>query len=97
MILPIDNSVMRIVIMIGIIVTTIIIRTTTTTRRVIVMIIIIIIHHSMLDLLGIEFHHFFIYGILNIISWIISLKSLYGSTFFFIFYLIDFLYFIIQH
>jgi len=77
---------MEIVVMIVTIITIIII-IITTMRIVIVIIIMMIIYHSMLDLLGIEFHHFFMYVIFNIISWIISLKSLCDSTFFFSFYL----------
>ena len=54
---------------------------------IIVIIIIVIIHHSMLDLLKIEFHCFSIQGIFNLISQIIGLKSLSGSTFFLFFVL----------
>jgi len=42
----------------------------------------------MLDLLGIEFHYFFMYDIFSLITRFINLESLYDPTFFFIFCLI---------
>ena len=45
---------------------------------VLVTIIIVIIHHLMLDLLGIEFHYFSMFGIFDIIARITGLKSLHG-------------------
>jgi hypothetical protein len=44
-------------------------------------ILMVIIHHSMLDLLGIEFHHFSMYGISGLIFWVTSLKSVIGNSF----------------
>jgi len=45
-----------------------------------------IIHHSMLYLLRIEFYCFFMYDIFNLISHIISLKSLHDFLFYFLSY-----------
>jgi hypothetical protein len=44
-------------------------------KMMMMIVIILIIHHLTLDLLGIEFHHFSIYGIFGLITWIMSLKS----------------------
>lgn len=76
-----------IAIMIVIIVTMIIIKMII----LIVIVIILIIDHSTLDLLGVEFHYFSIYGISILITQVTCLKSLCGLTFFFIFFLIVFL------
>jgi hypothetical protein len=40
----------------------------------------VMIHHSILDLLGIESHCFFMYDISDLITKITILKSLLGST-----------------
>jgi hypothetical protein len=58
-------------------------------------IMIVIINRSMLDLLGIEFHHLFIYVISNLITQITCLKSLIGLTSFF--FALFFFYFIVQY
>jgi len=51
---------------------------------------VVIINHSMLDLLGIEFHHLFIYLISDLITQITGLKSLIGLTSLFFFALLFF-------
>jgi hypothetical protein len=54
-----------------------------TMKITIVIIITMIIHHSMLYLLGIEFHYFFMDDIFDLIFWIIGSKSLHGLTCFY--------------
>ena len=66
---------MTIAVMIVMIVTMIII-----TMKIIM---VVIINHSMLDLLGIEFHHLFIYVFSDLITQITGLKSLIELTSFF--------------
>lgn len=44
-------------------------------------ILMVIIHHLILDLLGIEFHHFSMYGIFDLISRVTGLKSLIGNSY----------------
>jgi len=58
--------------------------------------IIVIIHHLILDLLGIEFHHFSIYGVFGLITRVISLKSWYGPTSSFIVCLLFFLFVVLR-
>jgi hypothetical protein len=53
---------------------------------VIIIIIIIIIYYSILDLLKINFHYFFMYDISDLISQIIDLKGLRYLIFSFIFF-----------
>ena len=51
---------------------------------------VVIINNSMLDLLGIEFHHLFIYLISDLITQITGLKSLIGLTSFFFCFIVFF-------
>jgi hypothetical protein len=66
-------------------------------RIIIIIIIIVIIHFPILDLLKIEYHHLFMYDISHLITRIMSLNGLLGSTSSFNFFYCFFTHFIVQY
>jgi hypothetical protein len=64
-----------IIIIIIIIIVILIVLITIIMMMMMMILIIVIIHHLILDLLGIEFHYFLIYGVFGLITRVISLKS----------------------